>query len=213
MIQKHPLLKSTAILTCAGMVSRIIGFFYRIFLSKTIGAEGIGIYLLLFPIQTLLFSLTSSGIQTAISRFVSARLASNDKRSQRHPSLRYDALCPVFRDCFFFLYQNANFVAVSLLHEARCSSLLKILSFALPFAGVHACIIGYYTGLKKPPSLPSPSWSNRPPALPLRSCSGRSWWKKKSGNPCTCHVCYADLGDHRGSVYRNPVSAPPSVFF
>ena len=46
MIQKHPLLKSTAILTCAGMVSRIIGFFYRIFLSKTIGAEGIGIYLL-----------------------------------------------------------------------------------------------------------------------------------------------------------------------
>ena len=53
MIQKHPLLKSTAILTCAGMVSRIIGFFYRIFLSKTIGAEGIGIYLLLFPIQTL----------------------------------------------------------------------------------------------------------------------------------------------------------------
>lgn len=50
MIQKHPLLKSTAILTCAGMVSRIIGFFYRIFLSKTIGAEGIGIYLLLFPI-------------------------------------------------------------------------------------------------------------------------------------------------------------------
>lgn len=55
MIQKHPLLKSTAILTCAGMVSRIIGFFYRIFLSKTIGAEGIGIYLLLFPIQTRCF--------------------------------------------------------------------------------------------------------------------------------------------------------------
>ena len=77
MIQKHPLLKSTAILTCA----------YRQpcqdLLSKTIGAEGIGIYLLLFPIQTLLFSLTSSGIQTAISRFVSARLASNDKKGAR----------------------------------------------------------------------------------------------------------------------------------
>ena len=80
MIQKHPLLKSTAILTCAGMVSRIIGFFYRIFLSKTIGAEGIGIYLLLFPVQTLLFSLTSSGIQTAISRFVSASLHRTTKK-------------------------------------------------------------------------------------------------------------------------------------
>ena len=115
MIQKHPLLKSTAILTCAGMVSRIIGFFYRIFLSKTIGAEGIGIYLLLFPIQTLLFSLTSSGIQTAISRFVSARLASNDKKgSQRHPSLRYDALCPVFRDCFFFSFIRMRILLPSL---------------------------------------------------------------------------------------------------
>lgn len=150
MIQKHPLLKSTAILTCAGMVSRIIGFFYRIFLSKTIGAEGIGIYLLLFPIQTLLFSLTSSGIQTAISRFVSARLASNDKKGARDILLCGMMLSVLFSGiASFFLYQNANFIAVSLLHEARCSSLLKILSFTLPFAGVHACIIGYYTGLKK----------------------------------------------------------------
>ena len=150
MIQKHPLLKSTAILTCAGMVSRIIGFFYRIFLSKTIGAEGIGIYLLLFPVQTLLFSLTSSGIQTAISRFVSARLASNDKKGARDILLCGMMLSVLFSGiASFFLYQNANFIAVSLLHEARCSSLLKILSFTLPFAGVHACIIGYYTGLKK----------------------------------------------------------------
>ena len=137
MIQKHPLLKSTAILTCAGMVSRIIGFFYRIFLSKTIGAEGIGIYLLLFPIQTLLFSLTSSGIQTAISRFVSARLASNDKKGARDILLCGMMLSVLFSGiASFFLYQNANFVAVSLLHEARCSSLLKILSFALPFDDV-----------------------------------------------------------------------------
>ncbi len=206
MIQKHPLLKSTAVL-CAGMVSRIIGFFYRIFLSKTIGAEGIGIYLLLFPIQTLLFPLTSSGIQTAISRFVSARLASNDKKgARRHPSLRYDALCPVFRDCFFFLYQNANFIAVSLLHEARCSSLLKILSFTLPFAGVHACIIGYYTGLKKA-AVPAISQLVEQTArvlslfVPVLADHGG---KRNPGNPCACHVWYADLGDHRGSVYRNP---------
>ena len=149
MIQKHPLLKSTAILTCAGMVSRIIGFFYRIFLSKTIGAEGIGIYLLLFPIQTLLFSLTSSGIQTAISRFVSARLASNDKKGARDILLYGMMLSVLFSGIASFFFIRMRILLPSLLHEARCSSLLKILSFALPFAGVHACIIGYYTGLKK----------------------------------------------------------------
>ena len=41
---KHPVLTGTAILTCAGTLSRLIGFFYRIFLSRTIGAQGLGIY-------------------------------------------------------------------------------------------------------------------------------------------------------------------------
>ena len=76
-------IKGTLLLTCAGLLCRFSGFFYKIFLAHALGAEGIGIYLLLFPIQTLLFSLTSSGIQTAISRFVSARLASNDKKGAR----------------------------------------------------------------------------------------------------------------------------------
>ena len=75
MIQKHTLIKSTVILTTAGMISRIIGFFYRIFLSRTIGAEGIGIYQMIFPVHALLLALSVSGIQTAISRFVSARSA------------------------------------------------------------------------------------------------------------------------------------------
>lgn len=83
MIQKHTLIKSTVILTTAGMISRIIGFFYRIFLSRTIGAEGIGIYQMIFPVHALLLALSVSGIQTAISRFVSARSATGDDRVQK----------------------------------------------------------------------------------------------------------------------------------
>ena len=40
----HPLITGTLLLTGAGLVTRLIGFFYKIFLSRTIGAEGIGIY-------------------------------------------------------------------------------------------------------------------------------------------------------------------------
>ena len=47
---KHPVLTGTAILTCAGILSRLIGFFYRIFLSRTIGAQGLGIYQMIFPV-------------------------------------------------------------------------------------------------------------------------------------------------------------------
>ena len=43
-------LKGTLILTIAGLLSRFLGFFYKIFLAQALGAEGMGIYQLIFPI-------------------------------------------------------------------------------------------------------------------------------------------------------------------
>ena len=150
MIQKHTLIKSTVILTTAGMLSRIIGFFYRIFLSRAIGAEGIGIYQLIFPIHALLLALSVSGIQTAISRFVSSRSAAGEEQGAKEV-----LLCGTFLSvaCSLaisaILYRNAAKISELFLHEARCIPLLQILSFSLPFSAVHACIIGYYTGQKR----------------------------------------------------------------
>ena len=65
------LLTGTLFLTLAGILTRIIGFFYRIFLSRTIGAEGLGIYQLIAPVTAICFAFTAAGIQTSISKFVS----------------------------------------------------------------------------------------------------------------------------------------------
>ena len=75
---KNSLITGTLLLTLAGVLTRIIGFFYRIFLSRLIGAEGLGIYQLLSPVMALGFAVTAAGIQTAISRFVSSELAQNN---------------------------------------------------------------------------------------------------------------------------------------
>ena len=45
------LIRGAFILTAAGLLTRMIGFFYRIFLSHVIGAEGMGIYQLIFPLR------------------------------------------------------------------------------------------------------------------------------------------------------------------
>ena len=58
---KRTLFTGTLLLTAAGILSRFIGFFYKIFLSRTIGAEGLGIYQLIFPIYMLCFSLCCYG--------------------------------------------------------------------------------------------------------------------------------------------------------
>lgn len=68
----HPLITGTILLTAAGLLSRVLGFFYRIFLSRTIGAEGLGIYQMIFPVYGIFFSLCAGSIQTAISRFTAA---------------------------------------------------------------------------------------------------------------------------------------------
>lgn len=163
-LSRHPLFTGTLLLTLAGLLSRIIGFFYRIFLSHTIGAEGLGIYQLIFPVYALTFSLTVAGIQTAISKFVAEAAARDSfpvsfsrERSQcgKYPgsftylyaglllSLLLSFLCTVF------LYGYADFLALRVLGEARCGPLLKILSLTIPFGAIHASINGYYYGLKK----------------------------------------------------------------
>lgn len=159
-MRTHPVLAGTLLLTIAGLISRTIGFFYRIFLSHTIGAEGVGIYQLIFPIYALTFSLTVSGIQTAISRFTAQAVAASDTNGVRSKctglcndrcyllagltlSLLLSFLCTIF------LYYFSGPLAVSFLDEPRCKILLQILSLTVPFGAIHACINGYYYGLKK----------------------------------------------------------------
>ena len=66
----NPLIAGTLLLTVTGLSNRVIGFFYRIFLSHTIGAEGIGIYQLIFPISAVCYALTCACIQTAVSKLI-----------------------------------------------------------------------------------------------------------------------------------------------
>lgn len=68
-------LKGAAILGVAGIVTKIIGVFFRIPLTNWVGAEGIAYYSLVYPIYTLFLILSTSGIPVAISRMVAERIA------------------------------------------------------------------------------------------------------------------------------------------
>ena len=81
MKKNNPLITGTIILTITGFASRFIGFFYRIFLSRVFGAEGMGLYQLTSPVLALTFSITVSGMQTAISKYVASETSTRDYRS------------------------------------------------------------------------------------------------------------------------------------
>ena len=73
---KSKLAKGTIILTIAGFISRILGFFYRIWLSDQLGSELLGIYQMIFPISSVCYTIYASGIQTAISKLTAERKSS-----------------------------------------------------------------------------------------------------------------------------------------
>lgn len=147
--KSHPLIYGTIILTATGFLTRIIGFFYRIYLSRLFGEEGMGIYQLLSPVLSLSFSLTAAGYQTAISKLVAERAAREKRPSFRPLAVGLSISLPLSLLCSLIVYLLADPIAVLLLQEPRTASMLRILSFSIPFSAVHACANGYFYGVKK----------------------------------------------------------------
>ena len=147
---KNAFLRGTLLLTITGLISRIMGFFYRIFLANAIGAEGMGIYQLIFPIYSVCFSLCASGIETSVSKLTAEKYALG-KHQEAINILKTSlliteslAIC-----CSFFIYNQADFLAIYFLKDPRCEELLKILAITIPFGTIQSCICGYYFGIHK----------------------------------------------------------------
>lgn len=140
-----PMIWNTLLLTFFGLLCRIIGFFYRIFLSRTIGAEALGLYQLIFPVLTLCFAISSAGILTSVSRYV-AEESFYPKRYLWAGLFLSLSLCFLL---FLPLYFYAKPIAIYLLGEERLSPLLKILAFTLFPGAIHSIFNGYYYGQKK----------------------------------------------------------------
>lgn len=147
---KNPLITGTVILTLTGLLSRFIGFFYRIFLSNVFGAEGMGIYQLLSPVLALSFAFSVSGIQTAISKYVASETSTRDyKTSFRTLWTGFLLAMTLSLASALFIYLNSERIAVSFLMEQRTAPLLRIIALSIPIAAVHSCINGYFYGIRK----------------------------------------------------------------
>lgn len=148
---RHPLIMGTAILTVTGLITRIIGFFYRIYLSRLFGEEGMGIYQLLSPVLALSFSLTAAGFQTAISKFVAGQVGLRDGAapSRRPMAMGLLLTIPLSLACTALLYLGSDRIAAGLLQEPRTASMIRLLAPSIPLSAIHACINGYFYGVKK----------------------------------------------------------------
>lgn len=150
MTRTQTLIKGTFILTFTGFATRIIGFFYRMFLSHAFGEESVGLYQLIFPLYALLFSLTCAGFQTAISRSVAHKVSLNKTTEAKHFTFTALFFSLIFSiAALLFLQRFAYEISLFIIKDLRCEPLLITISYSLPFASVHSCICGYFLGLRQ----------------------------------------------------------------
>lgn len=144
----HPVILGTILLTLSGILCRSIGFFYRIFLSNTIGEEGMGLYQLSFSAAAIFTALCCSGFQTALSR-LTATAGGNVKQERRilRSGLVLSLVLSVLVSAL--LYRLAVPIASKLLMEERCAILLEYYALSLPFSAIHNTFNGSYLGRQK----------------------------------------------------------------
>lgn len=153
---KNPIVTGTFFLTAAGIVTKLIGFFYRIFLSRTFHEESLGIFGLIGPVMMLMHAVCASGIQNAITRFVAA--SKKGKSSEAYGFLFTGIAISTFLSgaMAYLIFRHAPYIALQLIGERRCIPLLRICTLSFPLATLHSCINGFFYGQKR---AAIPAWS------------------------------------------------------
>lgn len=146
-MQKRTLVKNTLILTSAGLITKALGFVYRIYMANKIGALGMGLYGLIVPIYVLCWSISCSGFTTTISREVAMYSAKGDIKNQRKV-LKIGTIMSVAIGIALslILYIFASFIAKKFYNEPGLMLPIKVLSLAIPFMAGGSCIRGYFFG-------------------------------------------------------------------
>lgn len=148
-MKRESIITGTLWLTGAGLITRLLGFVYRIYLSNLIGSEGMGLYQLISPIYFLLFTLCSAGCHTAISQLVAAEHA-RKHQSTIHRILWLCLLPSTLLGlvCAISVYSTAPWIAAHILHDTRAAEGIRILCLGLPFCISGTCLKAYFHGLR-----------------------------------------------------------------
>ena len=143
------LYRTAVYVTAFSIAEKFFGFAYRIVLSRTLGAEGMGLYQTALSVFALLATVAASGIPLTVSRLITKYRAKNNKNAQHAvvTAALLAAVCfsvPVF--CLlFFGHSLFDF----LFTDSRCMSILLILLPSLTFNSVYSVLRGAMWGNKK----------------------------------------------------------------
>ena len=148
--------RGAVFLTALSAISQVLGFFYRVVLSRLVGAEVMGLYQLVMPAYSVILSLTAVGVTSACSNLTSQHLALGSRRAADQTvstSLRlfFLLLLPVGTAVVL----GSDAISVYLLGDARTQLGLILLVPCVALTGVENIHKHFFygSGVVRPPAV------------------------------------------------------------
>lgn len=144
------MLLNTLLLTATALVMRSVGMAFQVYLSKKIGAAGIGLFQLVMSVSMLAATFSISG-----SRFATTRLISEELGKGRHDGVKAALRhCLAYAFCFgtaaaLLLYFGAEQIGTVWIGDTRTVLSLKLLALSLPAFSASAVLSGYFTAVTR----------------------------------------------------------------
>lgn len=148
---KYESYKSGAVkLMIAGLIVRLFGFVNRIYMSNLIGAEGMGLYQLTFPVYSLIILTLTSGVSITVSGMAAKERALGHAKGARR----------VAKAAFYLLLFAGSIAALAMiifgkqissaiLGDSRTYLSLILLAPCIPIVASASAIKGYFYGMAK----------------------------------------------------------------
>jgi len=144
---KQSFIRGTMILLAAGLLNRILGFVPRITLPRVIGAEGVGLYQLGYPLLVVLLTVITGGIPLAVAKMVAAAESEGNERKAKDVLRLALGLALLIAIAFTAaLWALAPWLSKELLNDERVHYTLLAMSPMLLIVGVSSVFRGYFQG-------------------------------------------------------------------
>ncbi len=138
---KNKFIKSTIILIIGGLITKILAMIIKIFLTRSIGDDGISLYMLVLPTFNLFITLCTMSLSTSISKLVSENGKSKKIVLSIIPvSLIYNFILMIL------LILLAPTIATKLLNNDMTKYPIMAIGFTLPFICLSSILKGYFYG-------------------------------------------------------------------
>ena len=149
-MQRQSYVRNAAILTATGLLLRAIGMFFRVYIAARIGAEGMGVYQLIYTVYTLAVTLATAGLSVAATR-ICAQLFAGDRpgAARRAMQTMLGLGCGLGVLAGVMLYGGAPLAARLWLNDDRALLPLRILAPSLPFMAMSAVWRGYFMAVRE----------------------------------------------------------------